>query len=388
MKKTSALFIFLLGAATLLAQSPPDSCRLRISLITCSPGDQLFSIFGHTGIRLIDSARNTDVVFNYGTFDDSDPYFYLKFTRGIMRYSLSVWPYPAFMEEYQAERRSVSEQVLDLSCADRQKLAAALFINAQENNRYYDYQFHLDNCTTRARDMIASSAGAPVHFNNILPPQHPSFRNLIHSYLNKGKQYWNKLAIDLLLGAHLDATVTNEQAMFLPDWLAKGFDSATAGSHPLVSETRPLLAMPYQAPETSWLTPGVVFSILLVLGAALSFGRALGAQNALNIFDRILFLLTGLLGIVLWTVWITRVDTVCSNNWNTLWALPTHAVMAFMLNKKRPWVKAYWILTSLLLALLLIGWKWWPQEMNNALLPFVALLLLRSLAHLLKEKKQ
>jgi hypothetical protein len=305
------------------------------------------------------------------------------------------------MEEYQAERRNVSEQVLNLSCADKQKLAAALFVNAQEDNRYYNYQFHLDNCTTRARDMIARHGGdgaGGVHFGNILPAQTPSFRNLIHSYLNKGKQYWNKLAIDLLLGAHIDATVTNEQAMFLPDWLAKGFDSATAGSHPLVSETRPLLVMPYQAPESSWFTPIVVFSILLVLGAALSFGKALGAQKALNIFDRILFLLTGLLGIVLWTVWITRVDTVCSNNWNTLWALPTHAVMAFMLNKKRRWIKAYWILTSLLLVLLLIGWKWWPQEMNNALLPFVALLLLRSLAKILssapepaegsKEKKQ
>jgi hypothetical protein len=384
-KKIPALLAFLFLAFPLFSQTPPDSCHLRISLVTCSPGDELFSIFGHTGIRLIDSARNTDVVFNYGTFDDSDPYFYLKFTRGIMRYSLSVWPYSAFMEEYQAEQRNVSEQVLDLSCADKQKLATALFINAQEANRYYNYQFHLDNCTTRARDMIAGYAGAPVHFNNILPPQHPSFRQLIHSYLDKGRQYWNKLAIDLLLGAHLDATVTNEQAMFLPDWLAKGFDSATAGSHPLVNESRPLLVMPYKAPATSWFTPMVVFTVLLVLGIALSFARGPGAQKAVNIFDRILFLLTGLLGIVFWTVWLTRVDTVCSNNWNTLWALPTHAVMAFMLTKKKPWIKLYWIITSLLLAILLIGWKWWPQEMNNALLPFVALLLLRSLLRLKQQ---
>ena len=383
MKKLPALLAFLFITGFALSQPPPDSCRLRISLVTCSPGDQLFSIFGHTGIRVIDSARNMDVVFNYGTFDDSDPYFYIKFTRGIMRYSLSVWPYPAFMEEYQAERRSVSEQVLNLDCVARQQLVRALFTNAQENNRFYNYQFHLDNCTTRARDMV--TANDPVHFGNILPPQHPSFRQLIHSYLNKGKQYWNKLAIDLLLGAHLDATVTNEQAMFLPDWLAKGFDSATVNGHPLVSETRPLIVMPYKAPETSWFTPMVVFTILLLLGTALSFARAPGAQKAVNIFDRILFLLTGLLGIVFWTVWITRVDTVCSNNWNTLWALPTHAVMAFMLNKKRPWIKVYWILTSLLLALLLIGWKWWPQEMNNALLPFVALLLLRSVARLKKQ---
>ena len=110
----------------------------------------------------------------------------------------------------------------------------------------------------------------------------------------------------------------------------------------------------------------------------------------MRIGDKILFLLTGLLGIVFWAVWLTRVDTVCSHNWNTLWALPTHAVMVFMLHKKKPWIKTYWIIASILPAVLLVGWKWWPQEMNNALLPLVALLLLRSLARILrlKDKKQ
>src|SRR3954471_6889232 len=123
MKKLPALLACLLIAATLLAQAPPnDSCRLRISLVTCNPGADLYSIFGHTGLRVVDSGRNADIVFNYGTFDDSDPYFYLKFTRGIMRYSLSVWPYPDFMEEYKAERRGVTEQVLQLSCAEKQRL--------------------------------------------------------------------------------------------------------------------------------------------------------------------------------------------------------------------------------------------------------------------------
>src|ERR1043165_6688914 len=108
MKKIPVLFAFLCIITTLPAQTLPDSCHLRISLVTCAAGADLYSIFGHTGIRVVHSARNADVVFNYGTFDDSDPYFYIKFTRGIMVYSLSVWPYPTFMEEYQAERRAVT----------------------------------------------------------------------------------------------------------------------------------------------------------------------------------------------------------------------------------------------------------------------------------------
>jgi len=373
------LFIIL----SAFSQTPPDSCRLRISLVTCGPGEDLYSIFGHTGIRVTDSTRNTDIVFNYGTFDDSDPYFYLKFTRGIMRYSLSIWPYSAFMEEYRVEQRRVAEQVLNLDCREKRQLFNALLINAQENNRYYNYQFHVDNCTTRAKNMITNNK--PVHFGNMLPPQHPSFRQLIHSCLNQGKQYWSKLAIDLLLGAHLDATVTNEQAMFLPDYLAKGLDSAHTDSGRLVSETVPLLTPAPKTPPASWCTPLNLFSALLIIIAALSFIPS--AQKAVYVFDRVLFLLTGLLGIVMWAVWITRVDTVCSNNWNTLWALPTHAVMAFLLSKKRPWIRIYWIITSALLALLLMGWLWWPQQLNNDLLPLVLLLLLRSVAAIRRGSK-
>ena len=381
-KKIPALLFFLFTTPFLFAQTPPDTSHLRISLVTCSAGADLYSIFGHTGIRVIDSTRNADMVFNYGTFDDSDPYFYLKFTRGIMRYSLSVWPYPNFMEEYKDEHRGVTEQVLALNGGEKKRLLDAMMLNAREENRYYDYRFHTDNCTTRARDMVSKNTDTPVHFNNMLPEHRPSFRQLIHNSLDKGGQYWNKLAIDLLLGAHLDATVTNEQAMFLPDYLAKGFDSATLGSHPLVSETVYLLpAAPLQKAD-GWFTPMVFFGVLLLIGIALCFIPGRRAARLLRIFDITLFLATGLMGIVICTLWIARVDNVCRNNWNLLWALPTHTIMAFMLNKQKQWARVYWLLASALLVIMVVGWKGLPQEFNSALLPLVVLLALRSLSHI------
>jgi hypothetical protein len=63
---------------------------MEISLLTCAPGNELYSLFGHTAIRVRDARRGMDVVYNYGTFDDTDPMFYIKFMRGIMRYSLSA----------------------------------------------------------------------------------------------------------------------------------------------------------------------------------------------------------------------------------------------------------------------------------------------------------
>src|SRR5687767_10072906 len=183
------VFVFLLIVPAILT-AQPDSCNLRISLLTCSPGAELYSTFGHTAIRVTDQTRGIDEVYNYGTFDDRDPNFYVKFTKGIMIYALSNYSYQDFLREYTYEQRYVIEQELNLTGGEKQQLYAALQENAQEQNRYYNYYFHTDNCTTRARDMIAKKAGASVAFKNILPEKIPSYRNLIHTYLDKANQDW------------------------------------------------------------------------------------------------------------------------------------------------------------------------------------------------------
>ncbi len=149
-----------------------------------------------------------------------------------MNYALSAYPFADFVYEYQSEHRGVVEQVLSLSCAGKNKLFNALRENAQEKNRFYGYYFHTDNCTTRARDIIRRNTDNPVDFKNILPANTPSYRDLIPCYLDKGHQPWSKFGIDILLGSNLDKKLSNEQAMFLPDYLLKAFDSATTGNTP------------------------------------------------------------------------------------------------------------------------------------------------------------
>ena len=381
-------FLAFLFLPALFAKAQPDTCHLRISLLTCSPGEDLYSIWGHTGIRMTDSAKGFDVVFNYGTFDDADPLFYVKFTRGIMIYSLSVWSFNDFMQEYEYEHRSVAEQVLQLSCTEKKQLAAALAENSKESNRNYGYHFYQDNCTTRARDIILKNAGGPVAIKNILPPGRYSFRQLIHTYLDKGGQYWNKLGIDILLGSNLDKKADNTQAMFLPDYLLKAFDSATtANKQPLVSSNTIILkASPKTGDKGIRFTPFLVFTLLLLFIAALSFSKARWAQILLKIVDTTLFTVLGLLGMLLLTLWIVRVDAVCRNNFNVLLALPTHIVFVFFMYKRYKWVAAYYKVTIVLLMLLLLGWAWLPQQMNNGLLPVVALVLLRSVVRFKKIK--
>jgi hypothetical protein len=359
-----------------------DSCNLRISLLTCAPGEELYSTFGHTAVRVQDVAKGTDYVFNYGTFEFG-PDFYTKFIRGKLLYFLSVEDFNDFLFEYKLQSRSIQEQVLQLSCDENQKLYVALQSNAQEQNRYYRYDFLFDNCTTRAGDIVAKNTNSPVVFKDILPKNTPSFRNLIHEYLNAGHEYWSKLGIDILLGAKLDRKVSNREAMFLPDYLLKGFDSATVNNHPLVTPPQTILPMPSPLKDKSFLTPAVVFSLLLVIILAISFIKSNWARATISIFDFLFFFILGLAGILLLFMWFGTDHKVCQNNYNLLWALPTNVVMAFFVHSKRIWVKKYFRIILWLTVVLVLIWVFLPQQMNNALIPIVVLIIYRGL-HLSK----
>jgi len=373
------LFAFLSFISFISFSQSTDTCRLRISLLTCGPGEELYSTFGHTAIRVVDSSYNLDLVFNYGTFDDSDPYFYFKFTRGIMRYALSAYNFSDFMQEYIADKRSVTEQTLDLNCSEKKHLFDALKDNGKEENRYYNYQFYIDNCTTRAKDIISRNTNDTIFFKNILPVKAPTFRELINNYLDSGNQYWNKFGIDLLLGSNLDKQATNEQAMFLPDYLMKGFDSAFLHEHKLVSKKQIILNAGKNSKDNTWLSPLIIFSIFALLFLSLSFSKNELAQKILRWGDMIFFFLTGLLGFTIAFVWLARVDAVCRNNLNILWALPTNAVMAFLTNRKQIWARNYFRAVAFIAFILLIGWAWLPQQLNIAFAPLLIIIFTRSI---------
>jgi len=348
-------------------------------LLTCSPGEELYSLFGHTAIRVTDNSAGIDVVFNYGTFDDSNPTeFYWNFTKGLMRYALSAYPMQDFVMEYQMQNRGVIEQDLNLTCTEKNKLFEALKLNLREENRFYNYYFHTDNCTTRARDIIVKNTENKVEFRNILPPKTPGYRNLIHEYLNKGGQYWSKFGIDILLGANLDKKVTNDQAMFLPDYLMLAFDTATIRSQPLVKGKPVILPTPEKEVSGSWFKPEYFFSLLMIIVLVLQFSKSASAKRFLRVFDVFFFFLLGLLGVIILALWIIRIDDSCRNNFNLLWTLPTHLIVAPLINSKRKWVKKYLQFTCILAFLLALTWLFIPQQLNLAVVPILVIIIART----------
>ncbi len=357
--------------------SAQDSSRLRISLITCTPGDQLYSIFGHSAIRIIDSTSLTDYVYNYGTFNFEDEGFYLKFVRGQLDYYISLDMFSNFMYAYRVENRGITEQVLELTQDEKLTLRSYLNENLKEENKYYKYDFFFDNCTTRLRDLLLEFKKPAPDFPPVMP-EGTRFREAIHLYLDKGQQYWSKLGIDILLGAPTDAIMTPAQQQFLPDNLMYSVDSA--GNLKLV-KTKINLFQP-TIPDYSGfrITPGIFFSFLFALMLMMGLSRNKVALSFLHRLDGLIFFMTGLLGIVLCFMWFGTDHSMTKNNYNLLWAWPTHAIMAFLLNNRSAWVRKYWLASSIILSALLLAWYFLPQSLNPALIPFVLLLIYRSYA--------
>ena len=378
MKKIGIILLFILLAGIVFQQKSlaQDSSRLRVSLLTCTPGEELYSIFGHSAIRITDSLHNTDYVFNYGTFDFDDEAFYLKFIKGKLLYYVSIEYFNDFLYSYQLMGRGITEQVLNLSPDEKLSITKALFENAKEENRYYKYDFFLDNCTTRLRDIIAKSKNPQPQFPAVMPAN-TKFREAIHDYLDKGGQQWSKLGIDILLGLPTDKIMTVYEQEFLPDNLMAALDK---NSNVKMVSLKENLYFPIKRKESGFeFTPIIFFSLLFLLISILSLSKSRQLTNALKIFDGILFFTTGTLGIILVLMWTATDHSMTKNNFNLLWALPTHILLSFGLKSKSGLVKKYLLFTISLSALLLLSWPFLPQSLNNALIPFVLIIVIRTL---------
>ncbi|RUT72984.1 Lnb N-terminal periplasmic domain-containing protein [Ancylomarina longa] len=356
------------------------SNKAEISILTCSPGDELYSQFGHSAIRVNDPVNQLDLVFNYGTFDFNTPNFYMKFARGKLNYMLSYTSYNRFKKEYIYENRGIIEQKLNLDQKSIQNLFNALAKNYQPENRFYQYDFLFDNCSTRIRDIIEANTSQTIKFEQSTTTD-KTFWNLLDPYMENSR--WIFLGIHLALGLPCDSKAAPYQYMFLPDHLMSAFDQAKISNEnktPLVKSTQTVLKPRLQIHGTKFIErPAVVFSIIAIIGFLLSI-YYYNKQGNLFAFDIFLFGATGLLGWVILFLWFLTDHQATGPNLNILWAFPFHFPMVlFLLKKKKNRLRIYFLCNSILLLITLSLWKFIPQSLPNEILPLVALLLFRSL---------
>ena len=338
MFKIATLFLCAISACFVAAAQdktniPADSAmqsagsHLRISLLTCGPGDEeIYEVFGHTAVRVIDSVEKTDIVFNYGMFEYG-PDFEIKFMRGKLRYCVDIETFGDFVQEYVVAKRSVEEQVLLLDEKQKESIYAFLEWNAQPEDKYYKYDFFFDNCATRIRDIFNKPEvfGKDFHFGRALPEGKAlTFRDIINRYFYR--DHWTRLGVNILLGSKIDVNMANSDIMFLPDYLRDGVGGSTVKGQKVAAP--PVLLLSGSQAKSAGVNWALVLTstlaLLTILGLSFSQLHVLG-----RVMSTSLLLVSGLLGCLILVMWFGTNHQGCSNNFNILWAVPTNIIIAF-----------------------------------------------------------
>lgn len=302
-----------------------------ISLLTCGPGTETWSLYGHSAIRVNNRAVDYDVAVNYGMFSFRNKFFVLRFIFGLTDYEMGIIPTPVFLEEYKCQNRWIVEQKLHLTRNEKWKILQALQQNALPENKTYRYNFLYDNCTTRARNIILDNLETPYQQVSQSQWEGTSYREMVHQWT--GQQRWTQFGNDLLLGIKADFSTSKEASLFLPDSVRKEFNNIIrhqSGEKPqkLVSEEVFLHqgnfgAKPHISSNEHLTSPTALFLTLFMLSLLIGLREwrkntskermRSGKPREAWLFDAFLLFSTGTAGVILLMMVFSQHPTVNLN---------------------------------------------------------------------------
>lgn len=381
MKHQHLLLILLLGYFSCsFGQTPALSSSSYISVITCGPGEELYSTFGHSAIRVQDATLGIDVVYNYGHFNFNTPNFYLKFTRGKLLYSLSRERFENFLFSYELEKRWVKEQILDLTLDEKNTLFNFLEQNYQPLNRDYKYDFLFNNCATKIPAILEKIYGEGLIFSDTHLTEQYTFRQLIRQNIHVNS--WSAFGIDLALGSVIDKEASPNEYMFLPNYVHEQLNNTILGNKPLVARERIVLDIE-EVPSGNYFLASPLFWFIVIFFFVLTI-TYIDFRNKTRSkwLDFFVFFVTGIAGCLITFLWFFTDHTATAGNFNILWAFPANIALAFMVissNKLPSWFQKYiWLLLGLIVITLVL-WIVGVQIFSPIIIPILLTLTIRYL---------
>lgn len=384
MKKLLLIICTLLGSmvnlqAHSLAGYPVIPENTQISLLTCSPGELIYELFGHTAIRVLDPSNGVDFVVNYGLFDFDQPHFVYRFVRGKTDYMVGLSYTSSFINSYAQRGSSITESMLNLTVAEKAAMIDRLNEHLLPDNRVYRYNFIYNNCATKVRDMIEMSLD-----RKILYPTHVdsySFRESLMLYTKHAP--WSQLGFDLCLGRGADRTATQRETFYLPEILGATYASATiadsTGKQPLSKQTHLLLTGTHINDGSGWFSPTLCAYILL-LGTMYASFFLRKHKKWLEVFDVVIFTLNAVGGTIILFLILYSQHPFTGQNYNIIWMNPlTYFPLVATIF---PFLKKinglfYFGATVMCLGFIILM-PILPQHFNLAVLPWVLTMLLRA----------
>ena len=294
---------------------------IKVSLLTYSPGSELYSIFGHSAIRVFNRSNHSDNVYNYGTFSFDQSGFYFKFMQGNLIYSLSRTSFENVKQNLMLENRSLIETPLNLNAIEKKRIVKYLETNLLPKNRDYRYDFLYDNCATRILELLKKTTSDSLIINpEVLPVK--TFRQLIRPYVKN--RPWTNMGIDLLMGTKADKTARFTEPAFLPDYLhlfVKNFRLTGKGNSYRLTGNDIIHFQNYQIKKERKLTPALILwplALLFLISALIdSYLRSFFRRTG-----NIILFLIGIISLFLCYLWIFSDHYIFRYNIDLIWANP------------------------------------------------------------------
>ncbi len=362
----------------------------KISLLTNAPWDEaVYSLFGHTSMRVSDPARGVDLAFNFGLFNMSKSNFIFLFMKGETDYMVAPIPYDAYYQEYKERGVGIIEQEFNLTQEEKQSVFNALLINCLPENREYRYNYFYDNCSTRPRDIFEKYINGKIEYTPTNKDQ--TYRDLVIECTST--RQWFRFGINLVIGADADKVITDRQKDFLPRYLMNAYEGATitGDSIPrnLVLSTTTLLD-PKPFSEDFPVTPLYAGIILLLITLLISYVAYKKQMSVLGkVFDTILFLVAGIAGCIIFFLMFFSVHPCTNPNWNIIWLNPLQLIVAllFFVKSLTKYLSYYHFINFVALLAFLLAWCLIPQQLEIAFIPCILSIMIRLGMNVLQQKK-
>jgi len=365
----------------------------QFSLLTESPRDKaVYTIYGHTALRVCDTVSGKDFVLNWGTFDFDRPNFIYHFVRGETDYFLSDETYDQFEHFYANTGARLTEQILNIPNDQKGAFLQAVIDNLQPQNREYRYNYFFDNCTLRPRDLVERFCGGELVYPALTEPL--TLRTLVHRCTEPYP--WMKFGIDLVIGYGADSLIVRRTSLFLPEELCKTLETATirfadGREEPVVASTKIISEGNEEENRRSnsfILSPLCVFSAIFLIILILSI-TYWNRKYYIHFPFAVIFLAATLGGSLVAFLMLFSEHPCVSENLNIIWLHPLHILgfVSFLLRKPSRLFFWYHLLNLAILSLYLLSFNWLPQKTDLACLPFIASLWLGTLFFLKKYHK-
>ena len=363
---------------------------LRFSLLTCEPGQEIYTLFGHTALRCENRNAHTDVVYNYGLFSFDTPNFIMKFILGLTDYRLGITPFQYFAADYAMRGWPIHQQVLNLNAEEKARLLELLETNYLPGNRVYRYNYFYDNCTTRARDQVEKALTGRLVYPD--PYEDRTFRSILHEFT--AGSAWDELGIDLCLGAGADKLIDERLQQFAPfymkDYASRAYiEDADGTRRPFVTEETLVVDI---EPEENWkgfpLSPLACAMLLLVVEIAVSYVQVRRRRVYWG-WEALLMVGQGLAGCIVAFLFFFSIHPTVDTNW-LLWIFnpipliyaPVSAYKAAK-HKQDIYHKINIAYLTIFIVIMALG----VQDFPVTVVPLALTLLAASVSHTLAMKK-